>query len=187
MALHSALGGDKHHAVCGTGTVDGGGSGVLQYGDLVDLGGVHCVDAAFHSVNEHERRCAGTAEGTYTPDAYHTAVIARSTGLGGYGHAGSNALQCGRGGNDRLVLQALGGNGRYGAGEVHFLLSVIADDHNLVEEVGVGFENDAVFHGLRNLYHRGIESEEGNLEFVSGPGLEYESTVIAVVVPVWLP
>ena len=67
-AFFTALGGDKDNAVCSTGTVDGGGAGVLHHLDGLDVVGVDVGHGALCTVNDYQRGAGTVDAGTAAED-----------------------------------------------------------------------------------------------------------------------
>ena len=85
----TALGGDQHDAVGGLGTVDGGGGGILQHVDALDVGGIDVGDVTLDAVDQIEgTRVAHGAEATDV----HLHSRARRSGLRGDVHTRHLAL-----------------------------------------------------------------------------------------------
>ena len=135
LSLFTGLGGYQDNTVCGTGTVNGCGSGILQDVNALNVIGVDVVDAAGgHAVHNVKR--AGMVDGADTTDN-HRCTGTRGTGSLGYLHTGGHTLE-------HVVHTRLGlhfeviGSYRRNRGRNHgFFLDTVADDHGLFQHLGV--------------------------------------------------
>ena len=148
LALRAALGGDQHHAVGRTRTVDCARGGVLEHLDTLDVARVYVVEAALdgHSVDDVER--VGVVDGA---DTAHADFRRRSrlSRRRRYGDACGEALQgvvhadgCR---HAQLVRAYLGYGGRHDA----LLLHAVTHHYKLVERGVVLVHDDA--HACRGL------------------------------------
>ena len=139
-AFLTLLGGHEDNAVRSTRTVDGGGGGVLEDVDGLDVGGVQGAQAAARDAVDDVQRL-GIADGAHTADV-HLEALARLTGTLGDGDARALALESaeGRGGVEFREVVAL--HLDRGPGEELLLLDTVTDDHRLGQLVQVGFQDD---------------------------------------------
>ena len=169
-AAGTALGGDDDNTVSGTGTVDGGGGGVLQDVDALDIGRVDGVDGAVgkHTVDDQQRLVDalgrsrhGTAgrDGVLTADGHGLGVVAGGAGgrsiaqTGHLGGQGRQGVRVGEGGDVGVVAIVDAGDG---AGNVTLAGGTVTDDNHIVQEEGVLLQNnvnrllttDCDFHSL---------------------------------------
>ena len=79
-AFLTALCGDKDDAVRAPDAENGGGSGVLEHRDVLNLIGVHLEEGPLHAVHKDERLGGFVGEGSGTPDVYFRVF---GTGLAG--------------------------------------------------------------------------------------------------------
>ncbi len=138
--VRTGLGGDEDDAVCGARTINGGGRGILDHGDILHVIGVHPAHVGFHAVHEDER--ISRVDRGDTADVQGTGGT-RITGSRGDVQARDRALEHVREIVGGTVFQVLGVHGGDGAGEVHLLLDAVAHDHGLFQEHGVLLESDA--------------------------------------------
>ena len=144
----SFLRGDEDDTVTGLGTVDGSRCSILQHLHGLDVVGVDARDVAqAHAVHHIQR--VGCHVGRVTAHA-DGRCFARAAGSGDELHAGRLALQGLGGGGDGAVLHVFGFHLRDGARHRAFLLHAVADDHHLVQRLGVFLQGDVqrAGHGL---------------------------------------
>ena len=133
-------GGDEDHSVCGTGSIDGGSRGILDDGDALDIVGVDPVKLSDGSVDEHQR--AGAVDGGRSTDverAYATRVTGRCADV----QSRDRTLEhVGKVVGDP-VLEVVCGHRGDGTRQVDLLLDAVADDHRLVQHLGVFLQDDS--------------------------------------------
>ena len=145
------LGGDEHHAVGGAGTVQGGGSRVLQDGDRLDVIGVDVGDRSVerNAVHHIERSAVGV-DGTETTDT-DAAGGTRLAGCRGELHAGGNTFEGVGGIGHRADFQLLAVERSGRSGEVFLVDRTVGNDHKFFQAFRVGCQHDvdhaAAFHG----------------------------------------
>ena len=131
LSLRPLLRGDEDDAVGGAGSVDGGGGGVLQDGNLVDVVGVQVRERALDAVDDHER--VVVVHRVETTDVHR-----RGAARGGRtlldDEARRGALEAFQDVGDGLALELLGGDGGHGTGQVDLLLDTVTDDDRVVQE-----------------------------------------------------
>ena len=138
LALAALLGGHEDDPVSTTCAVNGGGCGVLQDGDALDVGRVEEVDAPGRDAVDDPQRL-GVVERTRTADPDGL----RRSGLSGVlGHldTGGASLQCllrAEHGHRGGVLDV---DGAHSTGDLAPLLVAIADDDGLFQPGNVGGE-----------------------------------------------
>ncbi len=166
LSLTAALGGYQDNAVGGTGAVSGGGSGVLQYGnglDIVRIQGIQCTSGLFvtgevHGAGHHRNTVnnpqgsIGCIDGAGTTDT----DIGVGTRLTGIGADGNTCQFTGQGilyGSNRGRCQRFTLHGRNGAGHGLPLLRTIGHNHNVFQNLGVfhhhKIDGSAAVHGNR--------------------------------------
>ena len=141
LSFLGALGGHNHNTVRTTGTVDSGGESVLEHVDGSNLGGRDVVDALYREAVHDVQRGAVLGDGTAATHADFDIRIRVAFG-GHYGHTGHLT---GKGLGDRshrLLGQFVGTYAGHGAQQVTALDRRITYHHNLVEEGGVGLQDN---------------------------------------------
>ena len=186
--LLTLLHGDEHDTVRTFGTVQGGGGGALQDGEVldilhVDVGQTVGVDTLVapvvgvvgiavthrHAVHDDER-LAGTRDGgdTADVDGDSTRGAARS---GGHADTGSLAVEGGTQGRRHGVVQRLGIDGAHGVTDP---LLILADteggDDGAFQQFGVLVEDDIQVATIPGDDLRGI-ADAGELDLVSHLGV----------------
>ena len=140
LAFGAGLGGHEDHAVGRAGAIDGGGSGVLEDVDALDVAGVDVVDAAGrHPVHDVER--GRVVDGADTADDDRGAG-ARGAGVLGDLDTGGHALEHVVHPVLGLDLQVIGGHRGDGGRHHGLFLDTVADDHGFLEHLGVILEDD---------------------------------------------
>ena len=176
VAVLALLGRDEHDTVTGLCTVDGGGSGVLQDLHGLDHGRVEVLDVVNLQTVHDEEGSEVTGVGGITADA-DLRLGTRSTGVVEDLHTCGLALEGGGGIRGGTVLEVFRTDRSHGTGQVALTLDTVADDHGLLEELGVFFENEventllADGNGLRRI------TDAGNGKGGSGRDAEGEITV----------
>ena len=139
LSLMALLGRDENDTVGGARTVDGGRSSILEHVHALNVGRVEIVKVALHAVDEHERLRA--ARGAYTSYIYFI-TAARHTRRLRELHARRTALQGGKR-IDSAKLGYLVALHLHGStGDKLFLLHAIANDHHIVERMGIVLQRD---------------------------------------------
>ena len=172
-AVLTALRGDEHHAVGRLRTIDGGRGSVLQHVDALDVGRIERSDVAADAVYNIKRRRGTGGADTTDIDLESLTGLSR---LRDDGHAGGLPLQC---------LQRIGGvelghvvalDLKGGAGDEFFLLHTVADDHDIVERVGLfgKLNGKVVACHLHFLLHKTNVGDEKRLTVI---GLQGEVSV----------
>ena len=139
LAFLTATGGGQDDAVGAADTENGRGGSILEDGDVLDLIGVDLAERAFDAVNEHERFRA--VERADTPDADDRVVTARDAGILHRLEAGELAGQGISQRSGRRFEEFLTRHVGDGAGQGHLALLSIADDHQLLECLGIQFQD----------------------------------------------
>ena len=156
VALAAALGGDEHDAVSSTRTVHGTRGSILQHLDALYVIGVQVVQAALdgHAIDDVER--VAVVDGTDAADA-DARGIARLARVGGDGDTRCEALQ--------RVIHTHGGHHtqvarvhlRDGCRDHTLLLHAVADDHHILQRLGILLQDDVQHgsgrHALRRVAH----------------------------------
>ena len=156
VALAAALGGDEHDAVSSTRTVHGTRGSILQHLDALYVIGVQVVQAALdgHAIDDVER--VAVVDGTDAADA-DARGIARLARVGGDGDTRCEALQ--------RVIHTHGGHHtqvarvhlRDGCRDHTLLLHAVADDHHILQRLGIFLQDDVQHgsgrHALRRVAH----------------------------------
>ncbi len=146
----AALGGDQDHTVGSTVTVQGGGGGVLQHGEALDVVRVQVGDvtAERNAVDDIERGVV-TGHGTDTADA-DGSVATRVAGRQGE-HARGHTFQHIRHAGDRALGDGVGLHGGDGARHGLLLGHTVGHDHEFFKALRIGGQQDvdhgAAFHG----------------------------------------
>ena len=177
LPFGTGLGGHEDHAVGRAGAVDGGGSGVLEDVDALDVVRVDVVDAAGrHPVHDVER--GRVVDGADTADDDRGAG-ARGAGVLGDLDTGGHALEHVVHPVLGLDLQVVGGHRGDGGRNHGFLLDAIADDDRLFQHLGVLREDD--FHNAVGRGHGGLGhiADAGDFQDGAGSHAEGESSVHA--------
>ena len=162
LAFLGALGGDEDDAVGAACAVDGGGGGVLEDVDGLNLVGRDVGEGAGGAVDEDERVIAlGDGAATANTDVH---LCARAAVLRDDVDAGELALDGLRDVGDRSGGELLGVDGSDGSCEVAALDGLVTDDDGLVEEECILIE-DEVDRGLvgEAYFLRGV-ADAGGLE-----------------------
>ena len=160
LASLSLLGGDEHHTVGSTATIDGCGRCILQDVDALNVARVQGLNGRSrhqgHSVDHIEWRIGGT-DGALT--AYADAAQLAGTLVGGDVNTGGLALQCFEGVVHGAGVQLLLANVHHRACHVAALLRAIAHHHHLVEQLAVFLHGHVQLalavnsHGARSIAH----------------------------------
>ena len=172
--LGALLGRDHDDTVGCAGTVDGGCGSILQHGETLDVlrvdGGkrvTHTADAVVRhgqAVDHDERVVRRVERGAATDADRRTGT--RHTGTGGDDHTGALAAQqVGRGRDDTLI-DFIGLDGRDRTGHIAFLDRTVADDHHLVQEFLVVFEEDVS--GFSGFDRNGPQAQEADFNRRAG-------------------
>ena len=182
LAGLAGLGGDDHDAVRRAGAVQGGGRGILQHRDGLDVlrvdagqdagGGVRITGVlgvigarGGHAV-DHVQRRGGGVERTGTADA-EGGRGARLAGGGAHLKAGNLALEGLLHGGDGLLGQFVGADHRGGTRVGGLLRRAVGDDDGLVQEFGAG----------RELHVQEAVAPDGNLHGLIADGGEDQDAV----------
>ena len=134
---------DQDHAEGGLRTVDGGGGGVLQDGDRLDVIRVDVVQRGDLDVVEQDQRGGGTVVGTDlaadADDGVGTDLSRTDTDV----QARSSTLETTSDIGDRTALELLGCVDRGdGTGQVRFLLLAETDDDGVLEHLRIFCQDD---------------------------------------------
>ena len=130
LACHPLFGGDDDHTIGTTCPIDGGGGGILQDVDGLDILRVDVPKtSADHSVDHHQR-LRGPGDGILTADIDLEALPRLVAGFGDH-HTRDLTLQglgdVGRVGADDVA----GSQGTYGTGQVLLTNGAITHDHHI--------------------------------------------------------
>ena len=171
---------DQDHAEGCLRTVDGGGGGVLQHGDRLDVVRVDEVQRGDLHVVEQDQRGGGTVVGT---DLTADADDGVGTDFGGtdtHVQTRRSALQTAADVRDRTALQLLRSVDRcHGAGQVRLLLRAEAHDHGVLKHQGV-IRQDGVDHPAAFDRHlEGLVADAGKLQGAVGRRVDGIATVDA--------
>ena len=170
LAGLAALGVDEDDAEGAPGTVDRGGSGVLQDGDTLDVVGIDRVHVALDAVDQHERGGGGAVtDGTGTADVEAHVLVELATPVGDAEiEAGDLSLQ---GLGDRLHragLEHVGIDHAHGAGDIDLFLDAVTDDDGLFQGEPVLLEGYVDGTAVPGDVQRQV-ADGGNLEDVPCP------------------
>ncbi len=183
--LGTLLGGNHDNTVGSTGTVDGGGRCILEDGEALDVFRINGGQRIAHTGNtvigdrqavDDVQRVVGSVDGGAATD---------TDGCSGAGHTGTGgnddtralaAEEVGRRGDDALV-DFIGLDRRDGTGEVALFHGTVTDDHHLVEEIGIFFEENGSGHilGRESL---GCIADAGDFHHSIGTGNSEEEVAI---------
>ncbi len=163
LAFLRALGGHNHNTVRTTGTVDSGGESVLQNVDGSDFRGGDVVDALYRETVHDVQRGAVLGDGTAATHADFDIRIRVAFG-GHYGHTGHlTGKGLGHSGN-RLFGQFVRTYAGHGAQEVTALHRGITYHHNLIEEGGVGLQDNIDLRLTGNGHRLVGQADEGEYQ-----------------------
>ena len=170
VALITALGGYQDDAVCGTGAINGGGRGILEHLDGLDVVRVQLVDIRGRdAVNHPQGAYAGIVHGGSTTDD-DGGAFTRLSGTGSNLDTGGRALQGIEHIGGHLVLNVFLGHRDDGTGNVPFLGGTVTNHHGLIQYIG------SIFHfyvqaigNTSNAVHVFI-AQEAELNDVVGTG-----------------
>ena len=144
----TAAGGDHDDTVTGLGTVDGGGSTVLEDFHGLDVVGVDTGDGVGAPAIHHIQGIGRTVGGdTADLDARGSA---RTGGIGEHLDTGRLALESGFRRGDRTVLDVLGFHLGDGARDIGFLLDAVTHDNRFLDHLGVKLHLDFQVRITRN-------------------------------------
>ena len=138
LGVLAGLGRHEDDAEGGAGAIDGC-RGVLDDGNGFHIIGIDRRKAAFHPVDEHQRRAAVDGVGAADVDG---GLVARTAGRGRHIEARHRTLEDVRQGGLRTVGDGFGFDDRNGAGEVDLLLGAVADDHRLFQGEDIVLQGD---------------------------------------------
>lgn len=139
MIVHAAaLGGDDHHAVGCTGSVDRGRGSILEYREVLDVSRVDHVEVRTgdHYAVENEKRLGTRVDRVCTADG-HDGRLAGLTRVGEHREARDLTLQRLVEGGRRSAFDLFGLDGRYRSGDGAFLAHAVGDDDHILESLGV--------------------------------------------------
>ena len=138
--LAALLGGDEHHAVGGTRTVDGGRRGVLQHLHRLDFVGREVSDGvvalAHGNAVDHIERVVARRDGRGAAHTDYHALTGRAVGLE-HLYTGGLALQGSGGRGDGTAGEVVGLDNRHGRREVFLFDRTVTDRHHGVEGHGI--------------------------------------------------
>ena len=145
LVLTAFLCGDDDDTVRTAATIDGRGRGVFQYGERLDVVRVHQCQRVVHTfrgvvvhrhaVDDNQRTVRGVQRSAAADTDLST--FAGSTIGRGDVHTGNLTLDHVLGRGDDTVVLLIGLHGYDRAGEVVLLSHTVADDHHVVQRVGV--------------------------------------------------
>ena len=123
--------------------IDGRRGGVLEYGDRLDVVGVHGGHVGFDAIYQHERRTAGSDRVFRAADADRGGTVGLAVGEG-HRQARDGALKRPRNTHRRTVplLERLGREGLDRTYDVAAFLEAVSDHHHLFEAGVVLLERD---------------------------------------------
>ena len=173
LADLALAGGHEYDAVGGAGTVDGGGSRILEDVDGLDIGRVEVIQiAAGHTVDDDER--VGVAVGAETADGDVVAGTRHTAGLDDI-HTRDRAVESAEGVGGVLLLDVFTGNINSGTREEFLLLGTITDDDGLFEHLVVFLERDD--HALGSGDGDRRVADAGDFELSARRDLDAEFTI----------
>ena len=149
LAALTLLGGDEHHAVGTTRTVEGGRGGVLEDRDRSDIVGVELREGVLigrvgllgHTVDDDKGGGRGAVGGAYTTDA-HSHIITRLAVDRRHADTWGGTLERTAHGGGVLHGDVLGLDGGHRTGKVFLLLGTVCHNDNFVEDGLVFFQSD---------------------------------------------
>ena len=159
LAFRAGLGGHEDHTVSRAGTVNGGGSGILEDVDTLDVVRIDVVDAAGrHAVHDVKR--GRMVDGADTADDDRGAG-ARGTGILGDLDTGGHALEHVVHPVLGLDFQVIGGHRGDGSRHHGFLLDAVTDDDRLFQHLGILGEED---------FHDAVRRGRSGLGYIADAG-----------------
>ena len=170
VARLTFLGGDEHHAVGTAGTIEGGGCGVLEHRDVLDVVGVDGGDVAVvgHAV-EHDEGAHGGVDGAETADADGGGGAGLAVVAGGL-YTGHGAVEGARNVGDLTILEFLGAHRGGRTRERGFLRRAIGHDDGFIEVGVVPFEHYIHRAVFANLHRAGLHAHVGDRERLRAGG-----------------
>ena len=175
MVLGSFLGGDNHHAVGGTHTIDSCRRSVFEHAHILDIARVEEIDVIVEHTIHHIQRI-GIAEGAITTDTHGRSGTRCATAHHVHTrHLTLHGCHWRSGWHIGDVLGTHHGNGR---SQVFRLGRTITDSHHLVEHRRVIFHTD--IHGAGGIEHLALHSYIGNLHFRVGRNIVKTKVAINV-------
>ena len=135
LSRFAFLGGDEHHAVGTTATVDGRGRGILKDFGTGNVGGTEEVDVVANHAIDHIY-WVGVVHGADATDA-HLRPGTRLSAVGVHRHTGGTSLQGLIEVGGRRFLELVGTNRGHRPGEVALAHGAVAHHHQLVEQLRV--------------------------------------------------
>ena len=172
------LGGNEDNAVGGTGTVDGGGTGILENFHGFDVGGIQVRHAALGAVHNHQGTSAAAHGGTAAEDDGGTgtgvtgSLLDTQTGHGtgqGLGRIGVHT------GGKGLFLDGGDGVGHLGAK----LAAAVGGYHRLVQKVGILLQGNSQRLSVPYNLHGGV-TNGGNHQNISGLCVRLDKITVKV-------
>ena len=170
LTLLSFFGRNQDNTERSTRTVDGSRSRIHQYRDVVDVLRVQLVQVACYTVNQHERRSAGTcSQVTCTADVERRIGIQFTTGIRyAYIQARNDTLQSLTYRRYRTRFQFLVVYRSHGPGQVHFLLCTETYYYHFIKCLSI-FRQSYLIRSLSFLYgdFLGLITDVGNYQCTS--------------------
>ena len=136
LPVGSALGRDQDDTVGGPGSVDGGGGGVLEDGNALDIIGVDILEAHLDAIHE-DIGIAGIAQVAASTEGDGRRGARGAGRRVGDGQAGNHALKGLGGIHDGTLGEVISLDLGDGAGQVDFLLDAVTDDDRFFQHLRI--------------------------------------------------
>ena len=176
LLVLTALGGHQDDAVSTAHTIDGGGRGVLQHGDIFNVVGGYLREGTLDAIDHHQRLVVAGKRGASTDEQLHVVGTRGARCLRRH-QTGHLTGQCLRHVARGRLQQLLGIHLADGANHTLFLLMAVAHDHHFLDHLAV-FEQRHV-HGLLSVHAYALAGEADVAEAQRGVGfhLQFEVAV----------
>ena len=184
LAFGTALGGDQDDTVTGTGTIQGGGSRILEDGHGSDIVGIQLRQRVLiggvgllRDTVDDDQRCGGsTVRGADTTEADSHIITGLSVN-GSHLQTRGGTFQCT--GNRGRVLDGNDVRFDFGQGTGHVLpfLGAISNNDNIVERKGILLEDDVKLLAVTDQDFLGLETDRRENEGSLRPHREGEVAI----------